>query len=67
MKRAADDAGRDGDAIPIYAMAAGGQPGDALDARIEALADARRDADDPAHLLARQLAGIGQELVARFG
>jgi probable F420-dependent oxidoreductase len=36
MKAAADEAGRDGDAIPVYAMCMG-KPGDAMYARIEGL------------------------------
>ena len=66
MKRAADDAGRDGDAIPIYAMAAA-RRGDDLDARIASLVEIGVTQTIVPTYSPDKLAGIGQELVARFG
>ena len=66
MKRAADEAGRDGDAIPIYAMAMN-KPGTDLDARIESLAEVGvRQAILPT-FRPNMLGDIGRELVGRFG
>ena len=65
MKRTAEEHGRDGDAIPVYAMAVG-KPGDAMYARIEALAAAGvEQVTVPAYSPAR-LADVGEDLRARF-
>lgn len=66
MRREADAAGRDGDAIPIYAMAVG-KPGDALYARIESLAGVGVSQTIVPTYHPDQLAGIGDDLTGRFG
>jgi probable F420-dependent oxidoreductase len=66
MKREAEAAGRDGDAIPVYAMAVG-KPGPGLDARIEQLAEVGvSQAILPAFKPA-MLTDIAQDLVSRYG
>jgi probable F420-dependent oxidoreductase len=66
MRRAADEAGRDGDAIAVYA-GGGGKPGAALDARIAALAELGISQVIMPTFSPDRLPEIGQELVARFG
>lgn len=66
MKRAADAAGRDGDAIPVYAMAMN-KPGDALDARIAALAAVGVSQTIVPTFRPETLSAVGHDLVARFG
>ena len=66
MKREAEAAGRDGDAIPVYAMAVG-KPGPGLDARIEQLAEVGvSQAILPAFKPA-MLTDIAKDLVTRYG
>ena len=65
MKQTADEHGRDGNAIPVYAMAAG-KPGDALYERVEALGAAGvSQAIVPTYGPA-VLPRIGEDLVGRF-
>ena len=66
MKATAAEHGRDGDAIPVYAMAMG-KPGDELHARIESLAAAGVSQTIVPTYGPAVLARIGQDLVARFG
>lgn len=66
MHRAADDAGRDGEAIPVYAMAMG-KPGADLDARIESLAEVGVSQTILPTFNPRSLADIARDLVGRFG
>jgi probable F420-dependent oxidoreductase len=66
MKRAADEAGRDGDAIPIYAMAMN-KPGPDLDARIESLADVGVSQVILPTFRPDMLGDVGRDLAGRFG
>ncbi len=66
MHDAATTAGRDGAAIPVYAMA-GGKPGDALYSRIDQLAAVGVSQTVLPAFRPEVLAGIGQDLTARFG
>ncbi len=66
MKRAADEAGRDGDAIDVYAMAAS-RPGPKLDARIEALIEVGVDQTIVPTFPVDTLESIGSDLINRFG
>jgi probable F420-dependent oxidoreductase len=66
MKQAADEAGRDGESIPIYAMAMN-KPGAALDARIESLADVGVSQAILPTFAPSKLGDIGRDLVGRFG
>jgi probable F420-dependent oxidoreductase len=66
MKQAADEAGRDGDAVPIYAMAMN-KPGDALDARIESLAEVGVSQTILPTFRPDALGEIGRDLTGRFG
>lgn len=66
MKQTAAEHGRDGDAIPIYAMAMG-KPGDALYARIDSLAAAGVSQTIVPTFAPGALADVGQNLVSRFG
>lgn len=66
MRDAATQAGRDGAAIPIYAMA-GGKPGDALYARIEGLGAVGVSQAILPTFRPDVLAGVGADLAARFG
>jgi probable F420-dependent oxidoreductase len=65
MRDAATTAGRDGDAIPIYAMAAG-KPGDAMYARIDELASVGVTQTIVPTYRPDSLADIGHDLAARF-
>ena len=65
MRDAATSAGRDGDAIPIYAMAAG-KPGDAMYTRIDELASLGVTQTIVPTYRPDSLAGIGHDLAARF-
>ncbi len=65
MQQAADEAGRDGDAIPVYAMAAN-RPGADLDARIESLAEVGVSQAILPTFAPDKLADIGRDLVSRF-
>jgi probable F420-dependent oxidoreductase len=66
MKQTATEHDRDGDAIPVYAMATG-KPGDSMYARIDQLAALGvTQVIVPAYSPSR-LVGIGEELRARFG
>lgn len=65
MKAAADEHGRDGDSIPIYAMAMG-KPGDALYERIDALAGVGVSQAIVATFAPDALAGVGDALRTRF-
>ena len=66
MKRAADQAGRDGDAIAVYA-GAGAKPGPKLDARIESLAELGISQAVLPTFPPDMLADIGRDLVSRYG
>jgi probable F420-dependent oxidoreductase len=66
MRGAAAEAGRDGDAIPVYAMATG-KPGDELYRRIESLAAVGVSQTIVPTYGPAVLSRIGQDLVARFG
>jgi probable F420-dependent oxidoreductase len=66
MRDAATTAGRDGDAIPVYAMAMG-KPGDAMYARIDQLAAVGVSQTVLPTFRPEVLAGVGQDLTARFG
>ena len=66
MKAAAEAAGRDGDAIPVYAMAIG-KPGDRLYGRIESLAAVGVSQTIVATFAPEVLTDVGQDLVSRFG
>jgi probable F420-dependent oxidoreductase len=66
MKQEADAAGRDGDAIPIYAMAMG-KPGAGLDARIESLAEVGVSQAILPTFSPSALTDIAGDLVGRFG
>jgi len=66
MKQTADEHGRDGEAIPIYAMAIG-KPGDSLYGRIESLASAGVSQTIVATFAPSILAGVGEDLLSRFG
>ena len=66
MRRAADEAGRDGDAIPIYAMAMD-KPGADLDARIESLAEVGVSQTIVRTFRPDMLRDIGRDLVGRYG
>lgn len=65
MHDAASTAGRDGSAIPVYAMAIG-KPGDAMYARIEELAAVGVSQVIVPTYRPEVLADIGQDLAARF-
>ena len=65
MRDAADQAGRDGATIPIYAMAMG-KPGSALDQRIEELAGVGVSQVILPTFRPDVLATVGQDLVTRF-
>jgi probable F420-dependent oxidoreductase len=66
MRRTAEGHSRDPDTIPIYAGGAG-KPGPALDARIGALAALGVSQVILPAFAPDRLAGIGNDLVARFG
>jgi probable F420-dependent oxidoreductase len=66
MKRAADEAGRDGEAIDVYAMAIA-RPGPKLDARIEALGQVGAKQAIIPTFAPDQLEAIGADLATRFG
>ena len=66
MKEEAAEHDRDGDAIPVYAMAMG-KPGDSLYARIESLAAVGVTQTIVATFSPGVLADIGHELTSRFG
>lgn len=66
MRDAAEQAGRDGAAIPIYAMAMN-KPGSALDRRIEELAGVGVSQVILPTYRPELLATVGPDLVARFG
>lgn len=66
MKQAADEAGRDGDAIPIYAMAMG-KPGPDLDARIESLAAVGATQTILPTFSPDVLKDVANDLTGRFG
>lgn len=66
MRDTAHKSGRDGDAIPIYAMAMN-KPGSALDRRIDELAAVGVSQVILPTYRPDALASIGQDLVARFG
>lgn len=66
MRQTAAEHGRDGEAIPVYAMAIG-KPGDALYSRIESLASVGVSQTIVPTYSPGSLAGIGQDLVSRFG
>jgi probable F420-dependent oxidoreductase len=66
MQQEAADAGRDGDAIPVYAMATDA-PGDRLYARIESLAAAGVSQAILPTYRPDRLPEIGADLAARFG
>jgi len=65
MKATAAEHGRDGDAIPVYAMAMG-KPGDALYGRIESLATVGVTQTIVATFSPGVLADVGHELTSRF-
>lgn len=66
MKQTAAEHGRDGDTIPVYAMAMN-KPGDDLYARIESLAGVGVSQTIVATFAPARLADIGHDLVSRFG
>jgi len=66
MKQTAAEHGRDGGAIPIYAMAFG-KPGDAMYARIDSLQAAGVSQTIVPTYSPGKLADIGQNLLSRFG
>jgi probable F420-dependent oxidoreductase len=66
MKRTAAEHGRDGGAIPVYAMAMG-KPGDALYGRIDSLAAVGVAQTIVATFRPDRLAEVGHDLVSRFG
>jgi probable F420-dependent oxidoreductase len=66
MKQAADEAGRDGDAIPVYAMATD-KPGAELDARIESLAEVGVSQTILPTYRPSMLGDVARDLVNRFG
>ena len=65
MRATAAEHGRDGDAIPVYAMCMG-KPGDALYARIEGLAVVGVSQTIVATFRPDALADIGRALISRF-
>ncbi|MEZ5259303.1 MAG: LLM class F420-dependent oxidoreductase [Ilumatobacteraceae bacterium] len=65
MKRAADEAGRDGDAIAVYGC--GREAGPKLDARIESLAELGVSQAVLPTFPPDMLADIGRDLVSRYG
>lgn len=66
MRESAAAAGRDGGAIPVYAMAMG-KPGDSLYGRIESLAAVGVSQTIVPTFSPSSLAQIGDDLVSRFG
>ncbi|MAT05092.1 MAG: LLM class F420-dependent oxidoreductase [Acidimicrobiaceae bacterium] len=66
MKRAAEEAGRDGDAIAVYA-GAGAKPGPKLDERVESLAEVGVAQAVLPTFPPDVLADVGRDLVARYG
>jgi probable F420-dependent oxidoreductase len=66
MRQTAAAAGRDGDAIPVYAFAMN-KPGAALDARIESLAEVGVSQAILPTFRPDALADIGRDLVGRYG
>jgi probable F420-dependent oxidoreductase len=66
MKEAAAEAGRDGDTIPVYAMAMG-KPGDSLYARIESLAAVGVSQTIVPTYSPARLVEAGNDLNSRFG
>jgi len=66
MKQEAADAGRDGDAIPVFAMAMG-KPGPSLDGRIESLAEVGVSQTILPTFRPDVLGDVARDLVSRFG
>jgi probable F420-dependent oxidoreductase len=66
MKQAAHESDRDGDAIPVYAMAMG-KPGPSLDARIESLDEVGVTQTILPTFRPSMLADVTGDLVSRFG
>jgi probable F420-dependent oxidoreductase len=65
MKQTASEHGRDGDAIPVYAMAMG-KPGDDLYGRIESLAGVGVSQTIVSTFAPARIAEVGHDLVSRF-